>query len=119
MINQDAVDNVDRLVTSAVSGGATAVTGGAPLDGPGFFYPPTVLTNVPADADVAVEEIFGPVAPLIPFTHEADAIEMANDTEMGLIGYVYTQDLARGLRVSGQIQAGMIGRHQLVVPQNH
>jgi succinate-semialdehyde dehydrogenase/glutarate-semialdehyde dehydrogenase len=64
---------------------------------------------VPADADVAVEEIFGPVAPLIPFTDEADAIEMANDTEMGLIGYVYTQDLARGLRVSEQIQAGMIG----------
>jgi hypothetical protein len=59
MINQDAVDNIDRLVTSAVSGGATAITGGAPLDGPGFFYPPTVLTNVPADADVAVEEILG------------------------------------------------------------
>jgi len=87
----------------------TAITGGAPLDGPGFFYPPTVLTNVPADADVAVEEIFGPVAPLISFTDEADAIEMANDTEMGLIGYVYTQDLARGLRVSEQIEAGMIG----------
>jgi succinate-semialdehyde dehydrogenase/glutarate-semialdehyde dehydrogenase len=109
MINQDAVDNIQRLVTSAVAGGATAVTGGAPLDGPGFFYPPTVLTNVSAQDAVAVEEIFGPVAPLIPFTTEAEAIEMANDTEMGLIGYVYTQDLSRGLRVSEQIQAGMIG----------
>ena len=115
MINQDAVDNIDRLVTSAVSGGATVVTGGAPLDGPGFFYPPTVLTNVSTDADVAVEEIFGPVAPLISFTDEADAIEMANDTEMGLIGYVYTQDLARGLRVSEQIEAGMIGLNRRAV----
>jgi len=109
LINQDAIDNVDRLVTSAVAGGATAITGGAPLDGPGFFYPPTVLTNVSRDADVACEEIFGPVAPLIGFTTEDQAIEMANDTEYGLIGYVYTQDLSRGLRVSEQIEAGMIG----------
>jgi succinate-semialdehyde dehydrogenase/glutarate-semialdehyde dehydrogenase len=109
LINQDAIDNVDRLVTSAVAGGAIAVTGGAPLDGPGFFYPPTVLTNVSRDADVAREEIFGPVAPLIGFTTEDEAIEMANDTEYGLIGYVYTQDLSRGLRVSEQIEAGMIG----------
>lgn len=109
MINQDAVDNLQRLVTSAVAGGATVVTGGAPLDGPGFFYPPTVMTNVSTDDDVAVEEIFGPIAPLISFSSEDDAIEMANNTEMGLIGYVYTQDLARGLRVSEQIEAGMIG----------
>lgn len=115
LINQDAVDNVDRLVRSAVSGGATAMTGGAPIDGPGFFYPPTVLANVAADADVATEEIFGPVAPLIPFTDEAEAIAMANDTEMGLMGYVFTQDLAKGLRVSEQIEAGMIGLNRGVV----
>lgn len=115
MINQDAVDNIQRLVTSAVADGANVVTGGAPLDGPGFFYPPTVLTNVSAHHDVAVEEIFGPVAPLIPFSTEAEAIEMANDTEMGLMGYVFTQDLAKGLRVSEQIHAGMIGLNRGVV----
>ena len=115
LINAAAVANVDRLVTSAVSSGATALTGGAPVDGPGCFYPPTVLTNVGADADVAREEIFGPVAPLIPFTTEDEAIAMANDTEMGLMGYVFTQDLARGLRVSEQIQAGMVGLNRGVV----
>ncbi len=115
LINQDAVDNVDRLVTAAVSGGATAVTGGSPVDGPGFFYPPTVLTGVPADADVAREEIFGPVAPLISFTDEDEMLAQANDTEMGLMGYVFTQDLARGLRVSEQVQAGMVGLNRGVV----
>ncbi len=115
LINQEAVDSVDGLVQSAIAGGATAVTGGAPLDGPGFFYPPTVLTNVTRNADVAREEIFGPVAPLIGFTSEEQAIEMANDTEMGLMGYVFTQDLARGLRVSEQIEAGMIGLNRGVV----
>ena len=115
LINQEAVDNVDRLVTAAVSGGATAVTGGAPVDGPGFFYPPTVLTGVSADADVAREEIFGPVAPLIPFTDEDDMLVQANDTEMGLMGYVFTQDLAKGLRVSEQVQAGMVGLNRGVV----
>lgn len=115
LINQEAVDGVDKLVQSAVASGATALTGGAPLDGPGFFYPPTVLTNVTRNADVAREEIFGPVAPLIGFTTEEQAIEMANDTEMGLMGYVFTQDLARGLRVSEQIEAGMVGLNRGVV----
>ncbi len=115
LINQAAVDNVDRLVSSAVDGGASVVTGGAPIDGPGFFYPPTVLANVDRGADVACEEIFGPVAPLIGFTDEDEVIEMANDTEMGLMGYVFTRDLARGLRVSEQIQAGMIGLNRGVV----
>ena len=115
LINQDAVDNVDRLVTSAVAGGATAVTGGSPVDGPGFFYPPTVLTGVRPDADVAREEIFGPVAPLIPFTDEDEMLAQANDTEMGLMGYVFTQDLARGLRVSEQVQGGMVGLNRGVV----
>ena len=115
LINQDAVDSVDALVKGAVSAGATTLTGGAPLDGPGFFYPPTVLTNVPADAAVCREEIFGPVAPLVPFSTEEEAIVMANNTEMGLMGYVFTQDLARGLRVSEQIEAGMIGLNRGVV----
>ena len=115
LINEEARDSVDALVQSAVADGATAITGGAPLDGPGFFYPPTVLTNVSATAKVCSEEIFGPVAPLIPFTDEDEAIVMANDTEMGLMGYVFTQDLARGLRVSEQIEAGMVGLNRGVV----
>ena len=115
LINQDAVDNVDRLVTDAIGAGATAITGGKPIDGPGFFYPPTVLTNVPDGSAVTTEEIFGPVAPLISFTTEEQAVEMANDTEMGLMGYVFTEDLGKGLRVSEQIQAGMIGLNRGVV----
>ena len=115
LINADAVDHVERLVADAVSGGATTVTGGSRLDGPGFFYEPTVLTNVSRDADITSEEIFGPVAPLIPFESEDEVITMANDTELGLIGYVFTEDLARGLRVSEQIQAGMIGLNRGVV----
>ncbi len=115
LINADALEHVDRLVAGAVSGGATAVTGGSRMDGPGFFYEPTVLTNVSLDAAVAREEIFGPVAPLISFTTEAEAIAMANDTEMGLIGYVFTRDLAKGMRVSEQIQAGLIGLNRGVV----
>ncbi|RZV42861.1 MAG: NAD-dependent succinate-semialdehyde dehydrogenase [Acidimicrobiales bacterium] len=109
LINQDAVDNVDRLVTAAVAGGATALSGGSPMDGPGFFYPPTVLAGVSPANPITSEEIFGPVAPLIGFSDEDDMIAMANDTEMGLIGYVFTEDLAKGLRVSEQIQAGIIG----------
>ncbi len=115
LINQAAVDTVDGLVQGAVAAGASVVTGGAPIDGPGYFYPPTVLKNVAAGDAVCVEEIFGPVAPLIPFTAEDEAITIANDTEMGLIGYVFTKDLARGLRVSEQIQAGMIGLNRGVV----
>lgn len=115
LINADAVDHVQRLVRSALDDGAQLVTGGSALDGPGFFYQPTVLTGVKADADVAREEIFGPVAPLIPFTDEGEAIAMANDTEMGLMGYVFTTDLAKGLRVSEQIRAGMIGLNRGVV----
>ena len=115
LINQDAVDTVDGLVQSAVGGGASVVTGGAPIDGPGFFYPPTVLKNVSAEDSVCTEEIFGPVAPLIAFTTEDEAITVANDTEMGLMGYVFTEDLQRGLRVSEQIQAGMIGLNRGVV----
>ncbi len=109
MIDAAAVESIDRLVTSAVSGGAEAVLGGGPIDGPGFFYEPTVLTNVSPGADIAHEEIFGPVAPVIPFTDVDAMIDQANDTEMGLTGYVYTQDLAKGLAVSERIQAGMIG----------
>ncbi|MFV2038744.1 MAG: NAD-dependent succinate-semialdehyde dehydrogenase, partial [Acidimicrobiales bacterium] len=109
MINAGAVADIDGLVRDAVGAGANAVVGGAPADRPGFFYEPTVLSGVEHGSPITQAEIFGPVAPVIPFTDTETMIQQANDTEMGLTGYVYTQDLARGLRVSERIEAGMIG----------
>lgn len=109
MITAKAVEKIDRLVTEAVARGATATTGGAPLDGPGFFYPPTVLRDVPVDAALAKEEIFGPVAPVFRFETEDEAVRLANDTEYGLAAYVYSRDLGRAMRVGGRIESGMIG----------
>ncbi|MCE2512412.1 MAG: aldehyde dehydrogenase family protein, partial [Acidimicrobiia bacterium] len=104
-----AVANIDRLVQGAVNGGASAVTGGSAIDRPGFFYEPTVLGGVEPTAPITREEIFGPVAPVASFIDTDAMIAAANDTEMGLIGYVYTQDLAKGLNVSERIEAGMVG----------
>ncbi len=109
LINSGALNTVDELVTQAVGAGASTAIGGSRIDGPGFFYQPTVLGNVSADSPITRAEIFGPVAPVIPFTDTDTMIAQANDTEMGLTGYVYTRDLARGLAVSERIQAGMIG----------
>ena len=109
LINKQAVDDVDGLVQAAVSAGATVAVGGSRVEGAGCFYLPTVLGNVPHDAPIAGCEIFGPVAPVITFTDHEEMIRQANDTEMGLTGYVYTRDLAKGLRTSERIQAGMIG----------
>ena len=109
MINAGAVDTIDGLVQSAIAGGADAVLGGARMDRPGFFYPPTVLGNVAADAPITREEIFGPVAPVVSFTDVDHMVGLANDTEMGLSAYVYTSDLAKGLQVSERIDAGMVG----------
>ncbi len=109
LINEQAVNDVDYLVQAAVSAGASVQLGGNRVDRPGYFYEPTVLGGVQPDSPIAHAEIFGPVAPIIPFTDTEAMIEMANDTEMGLTGYVYTRDLARGLAVSERIEAGMIG----------
>lgn len=109
MINAGAIETIDGLVQSAISGGAEAVTGGTRVDGPGFFYAPTVLGGVASDAAITNEEIFGPVAPVIPFTDTDVMVEQANDTEMGLSAYVYTRDLARGLNVSERLESGMVG----------
>ena len=109
MINAEAVESIEGLVQGALHNGARRVTGNGPMDGPGFFYEPTVLAGVDVSSPITSEEIFGPVAPVIPFTDTDAMIAAANDTEMGLIGYVYTGDLARGLRVSERIEAGMIG----------
>ncbi len=109
MITAKAVQKIDRLVIDALERGARATTGGKPIDGAGFFYPPTVLENVPLDADLAHEEIFGPVAPVFRFDTEDQAVQLANDTEYGLAAYVYTQDITRAMRVGKRIESGMVG----------
>ncbi|RWX64931.1 aldehyde dehydrogenase family protein, partial [Mesorhizobium sp. M2A.F.Ca.ET.039.01.1.1] len=103
-----AVDKIDRLVQDAVARGAKVLCGGAVAEGRGFFYPPTVLSDVPADAAMAHEEIFGPVAPISRFEDEAEVIARANDTEYGLAAYIYTRDLAKGMRMASKIESGMI-----------
>jgi succinate-semialdehyde dehydrogenase/glutarate-semialdehyde dehydrogenase len=109
LVNDAAVQKCDELVRGALDGGARALIGGAVPDRAGCYYDPTVLVDVPADSAILREEIFGPVAPIVVFTDEADAIRFANDTEYGLVAYVYTGDLARGLRVSEALESGMIG----------
>jgi succinate-semialdehyde dehydrogenase/glutarate-semialdehyde dehydrogenase len=109
LINADAVESIAGLVTDAVHDGAKVVTGGEVPDGPGNFYPPTVLTNVPADSRITLEEIFGPVAPITTFATEEEAIERANATEYGLTSYVFTRDLARTVRLAESLAFGMVG----------
>ncbi|WP_229666011.1 NAD-dependent succinate-semialdehyde dehydrogenase [Wenxinia marina] len=109
MITTKAVQKIDRLVTEAKERGARATTGGAPMEGHGYYYPPTVLENVPTDASLAHEEIFGPVAAIYRFETEEEAIRLANDTEYGLAAYVYSQDIMRAMRVGRGIETGMVG----------
>jgi len=108
MITRKAVDKIDRLVKDALARGAKALCGGSVPGGKGYFYPPTVLCDVAADADMVHEEIFGPVAPIMRFETEAEVIEKANDTEYGLAAYIYTRDLTKGMQVASKIEAGMI-----------
>lgn len=115
LIDKAAVEKVSGLVADATERGARVLTGGSTVDGPGNFYQATVLTDVPKDARLASEEIFGPVAPITPFDSEDEAIAAANDTEFGLVSYVYTSDLKRALRVSERLEAGMIGLNQGLV----
>jgi succinate-semialdehyde dehydrogenase/glutarate-semialdehyde dehydrogenase len=115
LVNANTRDKVAALVGQALDAGAEVRTGGATPAGAGYFYPPTVLTNVAADADILRTEIFGPVAPIVTFTTEDEAVALANDTEYGLVSYVYTADLARGLRVSERIEAGMVGLNRGLV----
>lgn len=115
LVNAATVEKVDRLVKGAISGGARALVGGERPDGAGFFYPATVLVDVPDDADCLTEEIFGPVAPIVTFTSESDAVRKANDTEFGLVAYLYTGDLGRGLRVSDSLECGMVGINRGVI----
>jgi succinate-semialdehyde dehydrogenase/glutarate-semialdehyde dehydrogenase len=115
LIDEKARAGVAELVDDAVQRGARAATGGAPLDGPGWFYPPTVLAEVPTGARVLTEEIFGPVAPITTFDTDEEAIAAANDTEYGLVAYVYTRDLDRALRVVERLDTGMVGLNQGLV----
>ncbi|MCW1100121.1 NAD-dependent succinate-semialdehyde dehydrogenase [Streptomyces sp. RS2] len=108
LIDDAAVTKVSRLVTNALEHGARLVSGGTAPEGPGSFYLPTVLTDVPRDAEIVREEIFGPVAAIIPFDSDEEAIAAANDTEYGLSAYVFSADLAHGLRVAEQIESGMV-----------
>lgn len=109
MINRSAQDDLRELVGVATGAGSTVAIGGNAPDRPGFFFEPTILTGVGADNPILDEEIFGPVAPVIRFTEESEAVSLANDTEHGLAAYVYTGDLARGLRVAEAIETGMVG----------
>ncbi len=109
MINAGAVDSIDGLVKAAVGAGATTALGGGPVSGPGFFYEPTVLGNVSPQSPITEAEIFGPVAPVIPFTDTDLMISQANNTEMGLAAYVYTQNIGLGLSVSERLESGMVG----------
>jgi len=115
LIDQNQLNKVDELVSDAVSRGAEVLTGGTRHDGPGYFYRPTVLTNVPVEARLSCEEIFGPVAAITPFTDEQAVIDQANDTEYGLVSYLYTRDLQRALRVTEALQTGMVGLNQGLV----
>ncbi|WP_078290208.1 NAD-dependent succinate-semialdehyde dehydrogenase [Mycobacterium sp. D16R24] len=107
--------SVDELVQDALSKGAVVTTGGAIADGEGYFYPPTVLTDVPSNARILREEVFGPVAAITGFDGEDAGVAAANDTEYGLAAYVYTTNLDRALRVSESVESGMIGVNRGVI----
>ena len=115
LVNADTRDKVKALVEDAVGKGASVLTGGKAPTGPGYFYPATVLDKVPASAKLLREEIFGPVAALQTFSSEDEVVKRANDTEYGLVAYVYTRDLSRGMRVSERLEFGMIGLNRGLV----
>src|SRR6266849_1580585 len=115
LVNADARKKVVELVGDAVGKGAKILTGGKSPSGPGHFYPPTVLDKVPDGANMLREEIFGPVAAIQTFRSDDEAVKRANDTEYGLVAYLYTKDLSRGMRVSEQLDFGMIGLNRGLV----
>ncbi|MDF2049310.1 NAD-dependent succinate-semialdehyde dehydrogenase [Arthrobacter sp. Cr_A7] len=115
LVDEASVRKVDSLVRDAVSQGARLLAGGKAVDGTGYYYPPTVVTNVPLQARMVSEEIFGPVASVIPFDTEDEAITAANDSEYGLAAYVFTEDLRRGLRVCERIESGMVALNRGLV----
>ena len=115
LIDAKARDKVAELVADAIELGATVLTGGQPVEGAGYFFEPTVLTDVPATARLVREEIFGPVAAISTFATDEEAIARANDTEYGLAAYAFTRDLSRMLKVSEGLEFGMVGINQGIV----
>ena len=115
LINAAARDKIERLVADAIGRGARVRTGGERLPGPGFFYPPTVLDNVQPGSAMLAEEVFGPVAPIMTFADDAEALALANDTEHGLVAFVFSRDLRRAMAVGERIETGMVGLNRGVV----
>ncbi|WP_129780868.1 NAD-dependent succinate-semialdehyde dehydrogenase [Peristeroidobacter soli] len=115
LINQAAVSKIETLVADAVKRGARVLLGGTAPSGPGFFFPPTVLSDVAPGSEILEQEIFGPVAVLMPFDSVDEAIRLANDTEYGLVAYLYTGDLKTGLRVAERLESGMIALNRGLV----
>jgi succinate-semialdehyde dehydrogenase/glutarate-semialdehyde dehydrogenase len=115
LINDEQLSKVEELVQDALAKGAKPLVGAEPVDKGGYFYAPTVLSDIPDDARLLKEEIFGPVAPVKGFADEAQAIRQANDTEYGLVAYLYTRDLGRAVRVMEQLEYGMVGLNQGIV----
>ena len=115
LINEAAREKVERLVADAVDRGARVRTGGERLPGPGYFYPPTVLDNVQPGSAMLAEEVFGPVAPVMTFADDDEALALANDTEHGLVAFVFSRDLRRAMAVGERIETGMVGLNRGVV----
>jgi succinate-semialdehyde dehydrogenase/glutarate-semialdehyde dehydrogenase len=115
LVDEPSRRKVSSLVEDAVAKGAKVLVGGSAPEGAGYFYHPTVLADVPAHADLAREEVFGPVAPVSTFATDEEAVAMANDTEYGLVAYLFTRDLSRAMLVSEALQFGMVGVNQGIV----
>jgi succinate-semialdehyde dehydrogenase/glutarate-semialdehyde dehydrogenase len=115
LVDEDTREKVAAMVDDATGKGAEAIVGGKAIDGPGHFYEPTVLRGVAPDSRVLSEEIFGPVAPITTFSTDDEAIAAANNTEYGLVAYVFTEDLKRALRVIERLETGMLGLNQGIV----
>ena len=115
LVDGPSQSKVGELVEQAVRAGATVLTGGSTVGDRGYFYAPTVLADVPDDARLLSEEIFGPVAPVMTFETDEQALAMANGTEFGLVAYAYTRDLSRAVRVAEGLETGMVGLNQGIV----
>jgi succinate-semialdehyde dehydrogenase/glutarate-semialdehyde dehydrogenase len=115
LVEEKQRDSVAELVDDAVDKGATVLTGGSAVEADGWFFEPTVLADLPEDARMRTEEIFGPVAPIITFTDEDEALRIANDTEYGLVAYAFTRDVSRVVRVYEGLETGMVGINQGIV----
>lgn len=115
LVSEDQREIVSDLVDDAVSGGARVLIGGKAPSGPGWYYPATILADVPPTARILREEVFGPVAPIVAFDTEDEGVAAANDTEYGLVSYVFTRDLDRALRISEALESGMVGVNRGVI----